>query len=347
MLVLGGQSLAAQATYRRLAVLEFSGRMLEEDVLGAFSDAVRGGAVEGLVGRDVKVMTRENMMVLLRDMGKSECSEGDCEVETARNIGADFVVSASVVHIENSFVITLKLHEAKEGGLLATDNIQANTQLEALNQLRQHGRDLVAKNIERLGDSAATPVGDTATAPAQPLIAAPAPEVAPVASGNKFHIGINFLPIALGKMAFSGSPSADLKFTYGVGILAGYEVLGLSVGIASQFLPGINCNDCTGDAAKEYDFMLRVAFAYTVMPKLAVYVEVLPGYSILAVPYADNPKGFVLAFGAGATFDITGQLFANLGIGYQRGYQATDGNNHYDDFCTKFLRIAVGLGMKF
>jgi len=58
-------------------------------------------------------MTRENMMVLLKDMGKKDCSEGDCEVETARNIGADFVVSGSVVRIDAAFVVTLKLHETK------------------------------------------------------------------------------------------------------------------------------------------------------------------------------------------------------------------------------------------
>jgi TolB-like protein len=121
LVVLGGQALAAGTASRRLAVLEFQGK-IEDDVLNAFADAVRGGAVEGLAACNVKVITHENMMVLLRDMGKSDCTEGDCEVETARNIGADFVVSGSVVNFDNTYVITLKLHETKEGGLLATDN---------------------------------------------------------------------------------------------------------------------------------------------------------------------------------------------------------------------------------
>jgi hypothetical protein len=186
---------------------------------------------------------------------------------------------------------------------------------------------LVAKNIERLGDSAAAPAGDTTTAPARASIAALAPEAAPVAAGNKFHIGINFWPLY---------STFNSKIYYGSGIAAGYSISGLSVGIAPQFVS-------LEEGKKEYDLMLRVAYAYTVMPKLAVYVEVLPGYSIVTIPYCDNPKGLVLAFGAGATFDITGHLFANFGIGYQKGYQAIDG----DKFYSKFLRIAVGLGMKF
>jgi TolB-like protein len=129
--------------------LEFQGK-IEDDVLNAFADAVRGGAVEGLAACNVKVITHENMMVLLRDMGKSDCTEGDCEVETARNIGADFVVSGSVVNFDNTYVITLKLHETKEGGLLATDSVQAKSRIEIMNQLRGHGRDLVAKNIHPL-----------------------------------------------------------------------------------------------------------------------------------------------------------------------------------------------------
>jgi len=89
-----------------LAVLEFSGAKIQGDVLDIFADTVRGGVVDGLAGRGVQVLSRENMMVLLKEMGKKACGEGDCEVETARNIGVDFVVSGSVVLIDQSFVVT-------------------------------------------------------------------------------------------------------------------------------------------------------------------------------------------------------------------------------------------------
>jgi len=145
--LLVGQPAVSQTTSRRLAVLEFKGAAIKGDVLDTFADAVRGGAVEALAGRRVQVMTHENMMVLLKDMGKKDCSEGDCEVETARNIGADFVVSGSVVRIDAAFVVTLKLHETKGGSLLATDQIEAKSQIELLRQLREQGKNLVANNV--------------------------------------------------------------------------------------------------------------------------------------------------------------------------------------------------------
>jgi opacity protein-like surface antigen len=100
--------------------------------------------------------------------------------------------------------------------------------------------------------------------------------------------------------------------------------------------------------------MARIAYEYAVIPRLAVYAEFLPGYSIISLPSSvtflgekpPSPKGFVLDFGAGAAFDITDQFFVNLGIGYQMGWQNTSGGGG-QDYKTRFLRIALGGGVKF
>jgi TolB-like protein len=136
-------SAAAQRGNKRLAVLEFQGRNLDQDILMTFSDTVRGGALQGLEGRGVVVMTRENMLVLLRDMGKKECSEGECEVETARNLGADYVVSGKVVRMEQIYVVTLKLHETVGGSLIGTDTVEAASQIDLLRSLRERARKLL------------------------------------------------------------------------------------------------------------------------------------------------------------------------------------------------------------
>jgi len=133
---------------KRLAVLELKGAEIGSNVLENFADEVRCGAVEGLAGRGVEVMTHENMMVLLKEMGKNDCNEGDCEVETARNIGADFVVSGSVALIDDAFVVILKLHESKGGGLLATDRVEAASRLEVSRELAGHARKLVIHAVE-------------------------------------------------------------------------------------------------------------------------------------------------------------------------------------------------------
>jgi hypothetical protein len=190
--------------------------------------------------------------------------------------------------------------------------------------------------------------------------AAPAPAPAPVAAAEdkKIEVGIGFVPVLLGKYKVSGGGvdlSKDLKFGYGFAITAGYAVIpGLTVGIAPQFLFGLK-PDMPGvtDSAKEIDIMARVAYSYKLIPGLSVYGEVLPGYSIIMLPDSQkqgglkNPKGFVVAFGAGAAYDINEMFFANLGIGYQMGFQSTSAGGTNVDVKTSFLRVLVGGGVKF
>jgi formylglycine-generating enzyme required for sulfatase activity len=147
LLGFGGPVRLCHAATKWLAALEFTESDLDVKTLNAFADAVRGGAVDALEGGGVKVMTRENMMVLLKEMGR-ECSAGSCEVETARNIGADFVISGTVAVIDKRFVVTLKLHETKGGSLLGTDMIDAKSQMEVLRMLREHAQKLVASKVK-------------------------------------------------------------------------------------------------------------------------------------------------------------------------------------------------------
>ena len=128
---------------KHLVVLEFQSRDLDADTLMAFADETRGGALEGLKGQGVEILSRDNLAVILRRMGNQECAEGDCEVETARNIGADYVISGRVARIEDSLVVTLKLHETKIGSLLSSETVEGTTKVGVLRYLREHGRSLV------------------------------------------------------------------------------------------------------------------------------------------------------------------------------------------------------------
>jgi hypothetical protein len=92
-------------------------------------------------------MTRENMAAMLKEMGKPDCSEGDCEVETARNIGADYVLSGEIARIEGTYVVVLKLHGCDDGRLLSTATARGRTQLDLIDPLRGRGMDLVKANV--------------------------------------------------------------------------------------------------------------------------------------------------------------------------------------------------------
>ena len=58
---------------------------------------------------------------------------------------------------------------------------------------------------------------------------------------------------------------------------------------------------------------------------------------------SDSAKGFVIAGGVGGMYDVTDQVYVNLGVGYQYGLQKADSIKAN----LSYLRIAVGAGMKF
>jgi len=116
-------SLASAAETRQplVAVLEFRNKLPAEVMdadAGYFSDVVRSNALDALPA--ARLMTRENMMVLLAADGKelSAC-EGECEVDTGRKLGADYVISGELLRVGTSLKLDLKLHATADGRLLA------------------------------------------------------------------------------------------------------------------------------------------------------------------------------------------------------------------------------------
>ena len=190
---------------------------------------------------------------------------------------------------------------------------------------------------------APAPTGDAAAAPAPApeTVAAPAAAPAAAAPDSKMQLGLNLLPMLIGKTK-TDVGDFDMKLGYGVGLSFGYAVIpGLIVGVAPQALFNVKTKD-GGDAAKAYDLMARVAYIYTVAPKIGVYAEVLPGYSIVSPSSGSSYKGFVIAGGVGGMMDITDQMFVNLGVGYQYGLEKASGVKGN----LSYLRIAVGAGVK-
>jgi TolB-like protein len=337
-----GQTLAAQPANRRLAVLEFQGKKIEEDVLRTFGDGVRGGAVEGLAACRVQVMTRENMMVLLREMGKSDCSEGDCEVETARNIGADFVVSGFVVHMEDTYVVTLKLHETKDGSLLASDSVQAHSQIDMLNQLRGHGRDLVAKNIRPLPIKTSeirlqveTTGGSAGNRPLRPSVVGDNPRTPSekgASSVPSYRSGGLFLP-SIG-VHF---PNGDRTYSAGVrvGALFGGHVTD-NFSLAAELGAAIFGSKTDFDSNTNY--ALELALSPLCQFSLG-RLEMLLGPKIgpfFGYAGADSAKGIVAGATVGALFPGDG-----LAMGILVAATRTLSVSTYDDWAKSSLSLSV------
>ena len=194
--------------------------------------------------------------------------------------------------------------------------------------------------------AAETPVAIQAEPAAIETVSSPA-------SNRKIHVGLSFLPMALGKYTKAldavNVVSGDARFAYGVGLSVGYEVLPrLVVGIAPQYTLNVKekSPEDVYDTQRQIDLMARVAYVLPVADNTSVYAEVLPGFSIITEAAA-KPMGFVIAGGVGAIMDLSDRFFLNLGAGYQKGFQSwSEGKNTFKTR-TQYVRVSMGGGVKF
>ena len=137
-----------------LAVLEFTGSE-NEDLVSILSDQARAGALDQLDPLTYSIITRENMMQILNDMGKDEtCIDGACEVDLARNIGADLVVSGSISQLGDTQIVMLKLHQSDNGSLLAMHKVQATDPVALVEATFEGSRTLLRKGLNIVADTA-------------------------------------------------------------------------------------------------------------------------------------------------------------------------------------------------
>ena len=131
-----------------VAVLEFSGIGIEDDVLNQLSDSVRVAARDALPVADYDLMTRENMMRILEDNEiDPSCIEGACEVDTGRNIGADLIIAGQLRRLEGQNLLTLKLYDTDSGKLLSGQKSESGSVLELDHQAEAATRALLGKGL--------------------------------------------------------------------------------------------------------------------------------------------------------------------------------------------------------
>jgi hypothetical protein len=218
------------------------------------------------------------------------------------------------------------------------------------------GMTLFALAATASAQEAAPAAGTTAPAPAAAVAAATPAPVQPEGARRKIQVGLSFLPMGMGKYTFSDTytttASSEAYFAYGFGLSAGYELLpGLVVGIAPQVIFNVQpkpLEAANPAVAREYDLMVRVAYGLKVADIISVYAEVLPGYSRISPSDDASPSdGLVVAFGVGCAVDMTDRFFVSVGGGYQMGFQSQTEGVHQMQLRTKYVRVAMGGGVRF
>ena len=111
----------------RLAILEFRNidNAMSRSEVGYIAEIFRDlGAKIGR--RGLSVMTKENILQLLPPGKSLEQCQGECEVETGRNIGADYVLSGEVRKLPEGlgYRLTAKIHQTRNGSLLSSEIYQ-------------------------------------------------------------------------------------------------------------------------------------------------------------------------------------------------------------------------------
>ncbi|MEN9800644.1 MAG: hypothetical protein RL653_4341, partial [Pseudomonadota bacterium] len=136
---------------KRLAVLEFTnttGRDLAS--LGTLSDEARGAVLDAAGPHGALILTRENMLEVTKATG-GNCKEGECEVETARNLGVFAFVSGAISLVDDEYFLTLKVYDTRSGSLLGQRLLQAKKEGELIARIRTETHALVQ---QALGPSA-------------------------------------------------------------------------------------------------------------------------------------------------------------------------------------------------
>jgi len=121
----------------RVAVLEPTGD--DRRFAELASDRVRSGLLDALPRSEFPIMTRENMLVFMADLGIDPAHiAGECEVETGRNVGANYVLSSSIVSIGGQQLMTIKLLDTESGALLGTGEVRNASAVAMLDMIRPY-----------------------------------------------------------------------------------------------------------------------------------------------------------------------------------------------------------------
>ncbi len=125
----------------RIAILSISGKAASLAFNEVLTDQVRIAMLDVVPTDQYLLMSRENMVVLLKDMGlEPGHNDGECEVETGRNVGAAFVVSGSLEKLNDWWVATLKMHNTASGTLIGTATVKSKDEVALLSLVKERIR---------------------------------------------------------------------------------------------------------------------------------------------------------------------------------------------------------------
>lgn len=202
LLLLCAPALAA----KRVAVLELRHpAAVAGDAVGYLTDRIRQVA-QGRAGDRLMLLTRQNLAAMLPPGKTLEDCEGECEVETGRNIGVDYIISGRIVAFGKGLRAILVIHDTASGRQLQSANAGGG-------DLQSIEAGLVAAT-QRLID--AVPEVGGAPAPARPVSTAAARLIVDAPTQTRVFIDGKQIAIAPATITLApGARRVELKHPCG------------------------------------------------------------------------------------------------------------------------------------
>lgn len=170
-------TLAGPAHAKRVAVLEFSGdgSLVAAD-LQFLAEKVRSAALKFLDNDEWKVITRENMLVML-DANAEDLAEcvGECEVETGRLIGANMVVAGSARIFGTRYTAIIRSYDTNSGELVGSEEVTAQDLDGLWDELMDASRRLFGGEEPSSTDMVSSTPSSPSVSPTVSSVAPPAP----------------------------------------------------------------------------------------------------------------------------------------------------------------------------
>ena len=107
------------------------------------TDVLRSEAVKALPAeQNYVIMTRENIIMMLPPGKTLEDCEGECLVETGKNIAADYIAQGHVGRFGDELTITVELYETSGNKLLGSFSSKAQNVATLESEIRQKSQEL-------------------------------------------------------------------------------------------------------------------------------------------------------------------------------------------------------------
>ena len=118
---------ADDARLPKLVVLELkvNGKAIALDVAMTLTGMIRQRTVKA-IGNRGKLLSKDKVFEILKQAGKSadKCT-GECEVQTARELGAEYAVTGEVNPLGNKAVVVLEIKRSRDGVTVASERLKA------------------------------------------------------------------------------------------------------------------------------------------------------------------------------------------------------------------------------